>query len=375
MFGCQRGLIVPSYCIPLANPASFRLGIKSILQPRSPFYIKPRFDPALFSWLGHFRRACKPEGMRHGLQSLRDLNYASLELFDQLIKGESLACDYHQRGWLMVYKTEKAFRKAKEDASLLNSHGIKSKTLDPEETLEMEASLHTGIAGSVFFPEDAHLDSTKFVLALADKLWERQVVIHEKTKILGFETSNDSITAVRTNQGDYRPQHVVLAAGAWSRELLKNLNIRLPVQPGKGYCFSVERNEAYLDVPIYFSEAKVAATPLEDTISFAGVLEFAGMDFSISHRRVYAIMNAAESYLSGATKFGIIEKKSGLRPCSPDGLPMIDRSPEYKNLVVATGHGMLGITQAPITGKLVSQLVCQQSLDINLDPFRLARFD
>ncbi len=211
-------------------------------------------------------------------------------------------------------------------------------------------------------------------MALADRLRERQVVIHEKTKVFGFETSNANITTVRTTQGDFRPQYVVLAAGAWSRELLKNLNIRLPVQPGKGYRISVERNEAYSDVPIYFSEAKVAATPLEDTLSFAGVLEFAGMDFSISHRRVYAIMNAAESYLSGTKKFDIIEKRSGLRPCSPDGLPIIDRSSDFKNLVVATGHGMLGITQAPITGKLVSQLVCQQAPDINLDPFRLARF-
>lgn len=336
--------------------------------------MKPRFDAAFFHWLGHFRRACKPERMRHGLQSLRDLNYASLELFDQLIKGESLSCDYHQHGWLMVYKTEKGFREAQEDVSLLSSHGIKSKILDAEETLKKEATLHAEITGSVFFPEDAHLDSTKFVLALADRLRKRKVFIREKTKVLGFETSNDFITTVRTTQGDFQSKHVVLATGAWSRELMKTLNARLPVQPGKGYSITVERSEDCSDVPIYFSEARIAATPFEEVMSFAGAIEFAGMDFSINHRRADSIMNAAKSYLRGTKKFDIIEKRPGLRPCSPDGLPIIDRSPDYKNLFVATGHGMLGITQAPITGKLVSQLVCQQDPDINLTPFRMARF-
>jgi len=372
--GANAGLIVPSYCIPLATPESLSLGIKSLLRPRSSFYMKPRLDPALFYWLRQFRKACKRERMLHGLQLLRDLNYASLELFDQLIKGESLTCHYRQHGWLMVYKTEQGFRKAQENVALLKSHDVQLKVLDAGETLKMEAALHPEISGSVFFPEDAHLDPTEFVLSLADRLRKRGVVIRKKTKVLGFEISSDSITTVRTNQGDFQPRQVVLASGAWSQNLMKTLNLKLPVQPGKGYSISVKRSDTCPGIPLYFSEAKVAVTLLESIMRFAGTLELAGMDFSINHRRVVGIMNAAENYLRRTEKFDIIKIRIGLRPCSPDGLPIIDRSTEFKNLVVATGHGMLGITQAPITGKLVSQLVCEQAPDINLTPFCMARF-
>jgi D-amino-acid dehydrogenase len=313
--------------------------------------------------------------MLEGLQSLHDLNHASQDLFNQLIKGESLACDYHQHGWLMLYKTEQGFQKAQENAALLKSYSIPSKVLNAEVTLKMEETVHPKISGSVFFLEDANLDPTRFILSLADRLRKRGVVIRENVKVLGFEISEDLITTVRTIQGDIKPGHVVLAAGAWSAELMRALKLRLPVQPAKGYSISIKRKKEYPKIPLYLSEAKVAVNLLGDSLRFAGILELAGMDSSVNRRRVDDIMNTAEGYLKITKKFDVIEARTGLRPCSPDGLPIIDRSTDYKNLVVATGHGMLGITQAPITGKLVSQLVCEQTPDINLTPFRLARFE
>ncbi len=372
--GANAGLIVPSYSIPLANPETFRLGVRNLFRPKSPFYLKPRLDPALLRWVLMFTEACRPERMQSALHMLCELNCASLELFDQLIEGESLACHFRQQGWLRVYKTRQGFQRAQEEAALLESHDVESKILDAEETLKMEAALHPEISGSVFYPEDAHLDPAGFVLALASRLRERDVVIHEKTKVLGFEKSKGMIKTVLTTQGNYRPKQVVLAAGAWSQELMKSLNLRLPVQPGKGYSISVKRNEFCPETPLYFSEARVAVTPLEEILRFAGMLEFSGMDLGINQSRVDGLLDAAKGYLRRQEKLDIVEVRTGLRPCSPDGLPVIDRSTAYNNLVVAAGHGMLGITQAPITGKLVCQLVCEQAPDINLTAFRLSRF-
>jgi len=372
--GANAGLIVPSHSIPLAAPGVLKQGLKGMLRSESPFYIKPRFDPVLFSWLWKFRKACKPEQMHRGIRVLRDLNYASLELFGHLITSESLQCNYRQDGWLLAYKTEKGFQDALEEAQLLQSYDIKLKIMNVDDALEMEPTLHPEIAGCIYFPDDAHLDPAKFVQALTERFKELGVTIYTQTEVLEFETSSDRITAVRTTHEDFKPEQVVLAAGAWSRGIGQSLGLGLPVQPAKGYSISFKRPEICPGVPLYFCEAKVAVMPLEDDLRFAGTLELTGMDLNINIRRVNAIMRAAKDYLKQIETMMTIEIRPGLRPCSPDGLPIIDRVPSYKNLLIATGHGMLGITLAPVTGKLISQLACEQAPDIDLKPLQVTRF-
>lgn len=372
--GANAGLIVPSFVIPLAAPSPLRKGLKWILKPESPFYVKLRFDQALFYWLWQFRKACKQQQMLQGISVLRDLNYASLELFDQLIAGESLTCNYRHDGWLMVYKTHQGFREAQEEVHLLRAYDIEFKILDVDETLKMEPTLQPEICGGIFFLEDAHLDPEKFVQALIERLREQGVNILTKTEVLNFEKSNGCVTTVRTTRGDFRPKQIVLAAGAWSPGLVKNLGLRLPLLPAKGYSISIKRPEACPAIPLYLSEAKVAVTPLEDSLRFAGMMELTGMDFSINLGRVDTIKRAVRDYLGHVENLDIGEIKCGLRPCTPDGLPIIGCFPGYKNLIIATGHGLLGITLAPITGKLISQLACEQTPEVDLTPLRATRF-
>lgn len=372
--GANAGLIVPSHSIPLAAPGVLCQGLKWILKPESPFYIKPRFDPVLFSWLRKFQKASKSRQMLCGLRVLRDLNYASLELFDDLISGESLSCNYRKDGWLLAYKTAKSFEKALEEARLLEAHDIKLEILSADEALEMEPMLRTEISGGIFFPEDAHLNPERFVMALAERLQGRRVTIHVQTKVFELETLNNIIRVVRTTRGDFRPRQVVLAAGAWSPELMQNLGLNLPVQPAKGYSISVKKPRICPAIPLYLSEAKVAVAPLEDILRFAGTMELSGMDFGINRGRVDAIMNAAKDYLREIEDLDIIDVGYGFRPCTPDGLPIIDRVTDYDNLFLATGHCMLGVSLAPITGKLISQLVCEQTPEVDLKLLRTARF-
>jgi len=372
--GANAGLVVPSFSIPLAAPGTLGKWFRWMIKPKSPFSTKLRFDPALFLWLRQFRKACQQKKMLQGLHLLRDLNYASSELIDQLIMSESLECSYRKDGWLMIYKTEKDFQIAAKEANLLKDYDIEVKILSGAETLEMEPALRTKLSGGIFFPEDTHLDPTKFVLALAERLQERGVTIHQQEEVLDFQTSMARITVVRTTCGEFQPKHVVIATGAWSPKIIRNLGHELPVQPAKGYSVSVKRPEVCPRIPLYFSEAKVAVTPLEDSLRLAGTMELVGFDLRINSRRVDAIMHAAEDCLGQIESFDIIEIRCGLRPCSPDGLPIIDSCPGYDNLFIATGHGMLGITQASITGKLVSQLVGDETPDMNMTPLSTTRF-
>lgn len=118
----------------------------------------------------------------------------------------------------------------------------------------------------------------------------------------------------------------------------------------------------------------MAVTPLEKVLRFAGTLELAGLDLNINHRRIAAILGALEDYLGQIKTSDVVKIWSGLRPCCPDGLPIIGYFPPYSNLIIATGHCMLGITLAPITGRLISQLVCDQTTDLNVRPLSVTRF-
>lgn len=375
--GCSEanaGLLVPSHSIPLASPGAIRMGLKSVLKPASPFYIKPRLDFQLYRWLWQFAGFCREKRMLEGLAVLKELNYASMKLYGSLILDEKLECDFSRNGWLSVYKTEKSYQSALEEAALLQKYGVTIETLDTQETLAREPTLKPDMVGSVFYPEDAHLDPKKFVTALAERCQERGVAIRTETKADGFEISNGQVTGVNTVKGLMRPGQIVLAAGAWSRQTAQLLGCKLPVQPAKGYSITIPHPSPCPKGPLYLSEAKVAVTPFKDALRFGGTLEISNMSRAINRRRVSAILKAAEDYMQPIEARGTPKTWSGLRPCSPDGLPLIGRLKPFRNLLVATGHAMLGMHLAPVTGKLIAEVACAQKPDVDLTPFRADRF-
>ena len=182
------------------------------------------------------------------------------------------------------------------------------------------------------------------------------------------------MTGVLTSRGLLHGDTVVLAAGAWSRALGRQLGLRLPIQAAKGYGLTVPRPEATTDVPLYLGEKSVCVTPMGDELRLAGTLELAGMDMDIRWKRVQRIRDGAERLVPGTLALEPSEIWRGLRPCTPDGLPLVGRSPLHDNLIVASGHCMLGLGEGPVTGRLVAQLAAGEAPELDLEPLRLDRF-
>jgi len=231
-----------------------------------------------------------------------------------------------------------------------------------------------GVVGGVYYPRDAHIGPFRFVTGLVEKARELGAEILTGTEVLAFETKNGRIVRIKTTRGDIHPQKVVLAAGSWSPGIARTLKLNIPIQAAKGYSITFEKPALSPKISLLFGEAGVVVNPLGDVLRVAGTLELAGMDFSINMRRVAAIRKGAEQYLPGLNQARVIEIWRGLRPCTPDGLPIISRSDSFGNLFIAAGHAMLGMSLGPVTGKLVSQLVNEEMTDFNLVPFRLNRF-
>ncbi len=372
--GCSygnAGLVVPSHSVPMAAPGVLSKGLKWMLDPESPFHIKFRWSLELWSWLRRFRAACREEAVRRAIPLLRDLSLASVRLYDELAGPD---CHYGRRGLLLVYRTPEGLEEGRHESELLRSHGLDSKLLDEPAVRAIVPALRPGVAGAVHFPDVAHLHPAKFVEGLARKAAERGVVFRPQTEVVGFERAGPRITKVRTTQGDLEADEVVLAAGAWSPRLARALDLRLPIQPAKGYSLTFRSPPSPPEVPMLLMEAKVGVTPMGPVLRFAGTLELAGMDFSINERRVAAIRRGAAGYLEGTDSLELLEVWRGMRPCTPDGLPIVGRPAHLQNLVLATGHAMIGISLGPITGEIVADLVERKPPEVDLSLLSPSRF-
>jgi len=372
----NAGLIVPSHSVPLAEPGVIAQGLRWLLRSESPFYIKPRFDRELISWLWKFRRACSRRHVQRSMPLIRDLHLESLRLFEELAACQELDFGFHGRGMMLVCKSEKGLEGVREEARLMQEIGLEAEFLDQAAVQELEPNVRFDVAGGVFYPQDAHLDPARFVRGLARHLEDQGVEIHMSTEVLGLATSGGRITAVETTKGDFAAAEVVLAGGAWSPGIVRDLPLRLPIQPAKGYSVTVERPAACPVVPFVLTEAKVAVTPMGEILRFAGTLEMAGLDLSINRRRVQAILRAVPRYLPDLDpdQLELVEIWRGLRPCTPDGLPFLGRCRAYRNLTVAAGHAMIGLSLGPVTGRLAAQVVMDEEPTIDLTALRVERF-
>lgn len=375
--GCSygnAGLIVPSYAIPLAAPGVLTHSLKWLLDTASPFYIKPRLNLDLLLWLCRFAWACRRGPMHRAIPVLLALGRASAALLEELIAAGQLACGYQKKGWLLLFDSQEGLREAINEADLLRRYGVASEALDRAGLRQILPNVTDKVVGGIFYQEDAHLIPDLFVQGVAVLAQRHGALLKTKTEVLGFETANRHITAVITTCGNFQPDTVVLAAGAWSPLLARDLGLRLPIQAAKGYSLTVKAPSLSPPVPLYLAESKVAVTPLGDRLRFSGTLELAGLDMTVNLRRVAAIRQATDRYLNGLSEVKPPEIWRGLRPVTPDGLPILGWSRHYENLIVATGHGMLGMTLGPITGKLVAQLVMEQKPDLDLRPLLPERF-
>jgi D-amino-acid dehydrogenase len=373
----NAGLIVPSYSIPLAAPGVIGQGLRWMSKPQSPFYIKPRLDRNLLAWLWQFRGACNIHHVRRSIPVLHDLHTASLNLYEALANIEGLDFALEKKGLLELFNTQKGYDKGIKNIQLMKECGIENRILPKNELNEFLDGIRTAAVGGAYRPHDAHLIPDRFVHQLARHVEKIGVRFLTSCEVLNFETAGRHVARIKTTRGDISAEEIIIAGGAWSTELARNLQLNLSMQPAKGYSITFKRPAQCPVLPVAMAESKVVLTPMEDTLRFAGTLEFAGFDQSINMGRVQGILKSVRAYFPDMNpdSLELLEIWRGLRPCSPDGLPYLGRAPRYDNVIIATGHGMLGISLAPITGKIVSQLSANDKPAINMAALCVERFN
>ncbi|MBD3236364.1 MAG: FAD-dependent oxidoreductase [Candidatus Eisenbacteria bacterium] len=371
--GGNAGLAGPRYSMPLAAPGVPRTALRWMLDPESPLYIRPRLEPALVPWFWRFWRASRRAQVQRAIPLLRDMHRLTLKLIDEMHTREPLPCDLTHNGQLMVYGGDRGLAGGAADARWLQAHGIPSRLLDPPSLRRMLPPAAPDLAGAVHYTSDVHLNPSGFLTALADRARAAGAQIREQCAVEWIERRGRRIRGLATACGMVRAGEYVLAAGAWSPQLARQLDLRIPLQPAKGYSMTIDAPRDFPHLGMLLAEAKVAVSRLGAHLRFAGTLELAGMDHAINDRRVAAIRRAVRRYLPGVPQPPpTVAVWHGLRPLSPDTLPYLGRPRRYENLVVATGHSMIGLSLGPATGMLVTQILQGEPPAIDL---RLLRAD
>jgi D-amino-acid dehydrogenase len=375
--GCSHGncgFVSPSHVLPLAVPGAIGQTLKALASRNSSFSIKPRLDGTLWSWLWQFARRCNEHDMLASAVAIQALLRSSRALYDQLMASEPFDCEWQPRGLLFPFRTARGLEHHDQTAALLQSRfGVQITRLAGDDVRDLEPALKSGLAGGWYYPTDAHLRPDKLMSSWRRILTDRGVTIRDGCEATTFVRDGTRALRVITPSDELAADAFVVAAGAWTPWLNRELGCRIPIQPGKGYSITMRRPAKCPTLPLLCEEDRVAVTPMLSGYRLGSTMEFAGYDATLNRRRLSLLTTGAAHYFDEPLAEPIEEEWFGWRPMTPDSVPIIDRSPILENVLIAAGHNMLGVSMAPATGKLVAELLSGAATHLDASRYALSR--
>jgi D-amino-acid dehydrogenase len=366
----NAGYLTPSHFIPLAAPGVMKQGLRSMFDPASPLFIKPRFNRSFLEWAWAFNRSCSASNVAQSIKIIKDINLWSADLFSEIRSSEGFTFQLENKGLLILCLTEKMLEEELRLANIAAEEGLDVDQLSTSEINTLEPNVALNAIGAIHYQCDWHMTPQEFMKEMYDWLKAKDVVFYKNEQVVDIQASDGVIKKIITSNDSFTGDEFVLAAGSWSNLLSRKLGIRILMEAGKGYRINVDKHTG-ITIPTVLAEAKVAVTPMNGFTRFAGTMEIAGVNHKINRVRVDAIAEAAHRYYPDIL-ISNDEKENtacGLRAISPDGKPYIGKSSKCNNLTIATGHAMMGWSMAPATGKLVAEIISDGKPSFDIDSF------
>jgi len=371
----NAGMITPSHFVPLASPGMVEQGTRWMFNSKSPFYVKPSLNAELISWGLKFLKSATKKHVDRSAAGLRDISLLSKSLYQQFEKDSGIDFGLEDKGILMLFKSAKVEEEELHMVEKATSLGLDAQYLTPDECRKLQPDIELDILGAVHYHCDAHMYPNKLMAGLIKYLETEGVRIHRNTRVAKINHGAGKITSLMADNKEFTGDAYIIAGGSWSPGIANLVDLNVPLMPGKGYSFMVDKPAKPMAIPSILCEARVAVTPMNGSIRFGGTMEIGKINNQINMNRVKGIVESVPKYFPGIN-LPLPEQKNiwfGFRPVSPDGLPYIGLSKKYKNMAIATGHAMIGLSLAPVTGKLIADAFngTDSQVDISLfDPGR-----
>ena len=369
------GYICPSHIPPLTEPGAFRVAIKSLFNPRSPFRVKPSLNPARLKWMWQFAKRCKASQVLWAGRHLQSILDASIAEYRDLMTTHQLQCEWQERGLLYVFRSRHAFDEFAQMDQMLTEHfGVSATRINGQQLTDFEPGLNHGLYGAFHYPGDASVRPDLLNNSWLQSLRNQGVKLIENCALQDVQIESGRILPLQTPLGKLEADHYVFAMGAISARWSKRLQVSIPIQPGKGYSVTMDRPEHSPRYPMLFPEEKVGVSPFENGMRLGSMMEFVGYDKSIPQQRIQQLRDAARPFLRASVDGEARDTWYGWRPMTWDSLPVIGPVPKVGNAFLATGHNMLGLSLAPATGRLIAEMICNQKTCIDASAFLPSRF-
>jgi D-amino-acid dehydrogenase len=377
--GCSfgnMGYFSPSHFIPLASPGIIAEGLRYMLRSSSSFYIKPRLSLPLMQWAYHFWKNSNASTVAKHAPHLNNILQLSRHLINDIRDEIGNSFLMEEKGCLLMCREEKTLDHEFHLADDAEKLGLKVERLNKEQVQVLEPDVELNVSGAVLFRDDCHINPEKFMVALKNYLGNKGVQFQLNTTVTCFEKKNNKISAVVTNKGKFECEELVIATGSWLPAVAKMMGVKLLLQPGKGYSYTYDHVEKNIRYPAILIEGRCAMTPWGQQLRIGGTMEISGINETILPKRMKGIYDSVKDFYPGL-KIDLPPADKiwhGLRPVTPDGLPYIGRLKNFKNVVIAGGHAMMGVSLAPGTGKLVTEIIGRKNTTIDMSAFRVERF-
>lgn len=368
------GWLCPAQAGPLPEPGLTLYGMRALFDPDSALYFKPGDWRRLAPWLLRFRRYCNEDDHANGTAAIAQLGRDVFDLVEEM-RAEGAEFELHKQGMVFAARRVEDARKELRKLAPMRQVGydLPDDVIVGSELHELEPALSPAVAAGFLVREHWHVKPDTLTAGLAAVLRRDGVEVLEGAEVFELVEQGRRLTHVRTAAGDFAADSVVLAAGAWTTPLAASVGITIPMEPGKGYSFTV-RPSIMPSHAILLGDVHVGCTPFNGRMRIGGTMEFSGINNRLDRHRIETIVAGARQSFLPWEKPEIEDVWAGMRPITVDGLPIIDRAGQFDNAYIATGYAMQGVTLAPSAGQALAKLVTTGARPPLLEPFRLDRF-
>jgi len=370
----NAGWVVPSEAAPVPGPGLILKSMKWMVRKDSPLYIRPSLQPGHVRFMLGMWRRCNERDFRAGFEAHLALAESTNDILDDYA-SDGIAFDSYAQGLLMAFRERDNLDHHVSGLDLQSAHGLDPQVLEGDAIHQAEPAMRAGLAGGIYFPHERHLDTVSLTRGLRQRIIELGGTITTGAPIDRVERLGDAILAVRSGDQRFTGDAFVVAAGAWTGRVTDLFGVPLPIRPGKGYSIDLAPAPVHLRTAVNLSDAKIAMTPYDGRLRLSGTMEFAGHDEVVNTTRVHAILRGPAGYFDNwQTPLSAPQAKAGMRPMTPDGMPIIGLLPGTTNAWVSGGHGMLGVTLGPGTSRALTNAILGRGYPPRLLPFSPVRF-
>jgi glycine/D-amino acid oxidase-like deaminating enzyme len=369
----NAGHIATEQVFPLASPAVVRGAMRYLLDRESPLRIRPAYALRILPWLARFAWAARRAGFERGVAAISSLQATAAADLEQMLADAGARELLHLDGHLVLVESAASLAPARAEAALMAAHGIPADWIAPGEVKALAPEIAVPLEGAWRFHATGHVEDPYAVSRALERALRAAGGEVMRAEVTAIESERQGFTVRVRDGGRIEGRQVVLACGAFSRQLAAGLGYDVPLDTERGYHVTLPGAFPKFRIPVASFDRKVIMTPMSAGLRMTGTVELGGLELAPDPNRWTMLERHLRALVPSLPREGLTTWM-GYRPSLPDHLPVLGRAPDGRELYFAFGHQHLGLTLSGVTARIIADVTAGREPGVDLSPFRADRF-